>query len=284
MNGLLAAANEVTRVDWTSNTMIFIYIVAALVIGLVITLLLTRRTVRTRLATEKKIREDPDINEWLVIFSWSNKVLYLPVMAASIAAAVLVFLKAHVPVLEPLQPTWVGGVWFGVFLVNFMVEEYEINIKVAIIGALFLGFLFLMLHLIGKVVPFLRLFTHIKISLSGSTYAVVAALGVVTVLISWFRGLFYYVALTPNYMNVQWGPTESGDQIGRDAYSTTVNTDDFLERAFGFGKIMVTFLDQRRPPIVLLVWRIGRKVAALERIRGTMSIDTDGRRHVHPVS
>lgn len=69
MNGFLAAANEAAGWDWTSNTMIFTYVVAVLVIGLLITFLLTRKTVRTRLATEKKIKEDPDINEWLVVFS-----------------------------------------------------------------------------------------------------------------------------------------------------------------------------------------------------------------------
>ena len=41
--------------------------------------------------------------------------------------------------------------------------------------------------------------------------------------------------------------------------------------------IIITFLDQRRPPITLLVWRIGHKAPKVETLSGTFSIDTDGR-------
>jgi len=277
MDALLAAAKEPTRWDFTSNTMVFSYIVVAILIAVAIAVLLLRRTVRTRLSCEARIAADPDINEWLVVFSWTNKILYLPTILLSLVAAVLMFVKENTGMLEGLAPAWIGAVWIFLFLINYMVEEYEINLKVAIIGVLAVGFFMLLLNLIGQVAPFLRWFTHIRIEMSGWAYLAVAIVGLVTIGVSWYKGLFYYVALTPNYMNLQWGPTESGEQIKRDQYRTTVDTSDFMERLFGFGRIIITFLDQRRPPITLLVWRISNKAPRVESLSGTFSIDADGR-------
>jgi hypothetical protein len=102
---------------------------------------------------------------------------------------------------------------------------------------------------------------------------VIAAILLVAVAISWIRGLFYYVALTPNYMNVQTGPTESGEQVSREGYGTRIDTGDFLERLLGFGRIMITFNDRRRPPIICLVARIGKKANKLEALRGKLAVD-----------
>ncbi|MCD6364588.1 MAG: hypothetical protein J7M14_01805, partial [Planctomycetes bacterium] len=93
------------------------------------------------------------------------------------------------------------------------------------------------------------------------------------IVISWIKGLFYYVAITPNYMNIQVGPTETGEQIAREQYSTRIDTGDFLERLFGFGRIVITFRDQRRQPIMMLVSRIGKTAAKLESIRGKLAVD-----------
>jgi hypothetical protein len=76
-------------------------------------------------------------------------------------------------------------------------------------------------------------------------------------------------------MNLQEGPTETGEQIGREDYNTRVDTSDFLERLLGFGKIIITFKDQKRQPIALLVWRIDKKAQLLEKVRGKFAIDMD---------
>jgi len=52
-----------------------------------------------------------------------------------------------------------------------------------------------------------------------------------------------------------------------------VDTGDFLERLLGFGRIIITFNERRRPPMILLVSRIGKKAAMLERIRGKLAVD-----------
>ncbi|MHC4721687.1 MAG: hypothetical protein ACYS6I_03150, partial [Planctomycetota bacterium] len=163
--------------------------------------------------------------------------------------------------------------WFAIFFVNFLVEEYNISIKILLITLVSLGFFLLWLHLLGWVADFFRLFKHLGFSISSTGYLLVGIIGLLTILVSWIKGLFFYVTITPNYMNLQEGPTETGEQIGREDYNSRVDTSDFLERLLGFGRIIITFRDKKREPISLLVWRIQEKVQMLERVRGKFAID-----------
>ena len=255
------------KVAWYSNKMIGIYIAAGVIgVGVAAGFIL-RRTFRTRLRTQKVIRDDPDINDWLVIFDWTGKILYFPTIAASFLAAVLSLLFSSIP------PSVIGGVWFAVFFLNFIVEEYNISIKVLLIGLVGTGFFLLWLHLLGGVIGFLRFFKHIAVSMNATVYLLVGIIGLLAILMSWLKGLFYYVAIMPNYINLQAGPTESGEQIGREDYNSRVDTSDFLERLMGFGRIVITFKDAKRQPVTLLVWRIRQKAQLLENVRGKFAID-----------
>lgn len=257
---------------WTTNEAIAIYIAIAVLLVGVIAWLVLRKTVRTRLTTERQIRNDPDINEWLVIFNWTSKILYVPTIAVSLLAA-LFMLLGKVSFLSWISPGLIGGVWFAVFFINFLVEEYELNIKVILIGLLCAGLALLWLNLLGWVHGFLNIFEKISVSLNATVYLILAILGLVVIAVSWVRGLFYYTAITPNFMNIQEGPTETGVHIAQEDYNSRVDTGDFLERLMGFGRIMLIFKDQKRPPLTMLVWRIKRKAALLEAIRGTISIE-----------
>lgn len=268
--------------DWTSNQAIAVYIAAGLVIAGVVVWLVMRKTVRTRLRTEREVCDDPDIHDWLVVFNWSRKALYVPTIAISLLAATVMFLKQMGWFFEAPAPEIIGGAWFGVFFLNFLVEEFEINVKVVLIGALCLLALMLWLHLLGWVSPFIRMFGHITIQMSWMGYLALVVIGLLTILISWIRGLFYYVVFTPNYMNIQWGLTEAGDHIGREDYNTHVDTTDLLERLMGFGKIVIIFKDQKRPPLTFLVWRIGQRAELLERVRGKFAIDMNANQPHEP--
>jgi hypothetical protein len=254
--------------DWSWQKWVVFAVPFALVgLGLLACLLL-RNTLRSRFAMERQLRKDPDINEWLVVFNWSRKCLYVPTILASLAAAVIMYVRpigAHAPV--------VGGVWLAIFLVNFLIDEYEINIKALLIVLLCLALLFVWLMYLDWLMPFLRLFTHLDILISGTGYLILAAIFLSAVGVSWLKGLFYYTAITPNYINIQSGPTETGEQINREEYGTRIDTGDFIERLLGFGRIVITFADHRRPPLILLVSRIGRRAAMLESIRGTLVVD-----------
>jgi MFS family permease len=260
---LLPKAKEVA---WFSNQMIAIYIAVGLVGGGILAGFLFRKPLRTRLRMQKVIKEDADINDWLVIFSWTPKILYVPTIIASFLAAVL-------SCFEGIPPAAIGGIWAGIFFMNFLIEEYNISIKILLIAIVSIGFFLLWLHLLGWVVPFLKLFQKIALSMNPPVYLFVGMTGLLAVFVSWLQGLFYYVSITPNYMNLQEGPTESGEQIGREDYNSRIDTSDFLERLMGFGRIVITFKERKRQPIVVLVWRIQKKAQMLERVRAKFAID-----------
>ena len=255
-----------SEIEWLSNKMIAIYIAIGLIAAATVAWLILRKTLRTRLRMQKAIRLDPDINDWLVVFNWTSKVLYVPTIAAS-------FLAAGISCFHSISPAAVGGVWFAVFFLNFLIEEYDISIKILLITIVSLGFFLLWLHLLGWVVPFLRLFRNIAVSMNATVYLLVGIIGLLAIITSWLKGLFYYVTITPNYMNLQEGPTESGEQIGREDYNSRIDTSDFLERLMGFGRIIITFKDRKREPIAVLVWRIQKKAQLLESVRAKFAID-----------
>lgn len=260
--------------QWTSNQMIALYIALGVLLVGVVAWLVMRKTLRTRVHMERQLRQDPDINDWLITFGWTSKVLYVPTMAAALLASVLMFLQeSGWSVFAGIDPKLVGGVWFAIFFVNFMMEEYELSLKVLLIVIVGTGFLLLWLHLLGWVTGFLGLFKHLAFSISGTGYLLVAFIGLLTLLLSWLNGLFHYVAFTPNYLNLKVGLTEAGEQISREDYNTRIDTGDFLERLLGFGRIIISFKDNRRSPIVLLVWRVDRKAETLECVRAKFAID-----------
>jgi hypothetical protein len=142
-----------------------------------------------------------------------------------------------------------------------------------LIGLVGLGFFFLWLHLLDYVGNFLRLFKDIAVSVNPTVYLLAGIIGSVAIFVSWLKGLFYYLTLTPNFMNIQEGPTESGEQIGREDYNSRVDTSDFLERLMGFGRIEIIFKDRKRQPITVLVWGIQKKALLLEKVRAKFAID-----------
>lgn len=260
--------------SWTSNQMLAIYIAVGVVIVGVASWFILRKTVRTRMGMEKQLRQDPDINDWLVIFGWTPKALYFPTILLAVLASILMFMQeSGWKIFAGINPKTVGGVWFAVFFLNFLIEEYHVTIKILLITVVGAGFLLLWLHLLGWVTGFLGLFKSLAFSISGTGYLLIAIFGLLTIAISWLQGLFYYVAITPNFLNVQVGPAEAGEQIGREDYNTKVDTADFLERLLGFGRISITFKDKSRPPLTLLVWRIEKKAEMLERVRAKFAID-----------
>ena len=259
--------------DWVHTTVLFLP-VGLLVLGLLVWVML-RKTIRTRTRVARQLREGPDISEWIVTFNWSRKVLYIPTILASVTAAALMQLHS-VDLLglgHKAVPEIIGGVWLGIFFLNFLVDEYEMTVKVLLIGLLCLLAVFLWLGFFRWVDDVLGWFRHLGVRIDALGYLLLAAVFIVAIVVSWIRGQFYYVAITPNYLNLQVGPTETGEQIHREGYSTRIDTGDFLERLFGFGRVVITFRDHRRLPMQLLVARIGRVAKRLESIHGKLTFD-----------
>ena len=265
---------KIAGVGWVSNQMIALYVAAGILVAAVVAWLILRRTVRTRLKMQKVMKLDPDINDWLIVFNWTPKILYAPTIVVSLAAALLMFLsQVGWWLFGSVPAVIIGGVWLAVFFLNFLIEEYSISIKVLLIILISLGFFLLWLHLLGWVTGFLRLFRHLALSINATGYLLVGVIGLFTIVMSWLKGLFNYITITPNSLNLQEGPTESGEQIGREDYNSRIDTSDFLERLMGFGKIIITFKGKNREPIAVLVWGIRKKAQMLERVRAKFAID-----------
>lgn len=255
--------NEWTWQKWAVFAAPGALVVLALLLGLML-----RNTLRSRFSMGRQLAGDPDLAEHLVVFNWSRKVLYLPTILASLIAAGIMALWPEGP-----HVRLVAALWLAVFFLNFIVDEYEINLKALLIGILALMVLFLWLSYFDWVMPFLHIFDRFDANINATVYLIMALTFGLAIAISWVRGLFYYAAITPNYLNIQSGPTETGELINREEFGTRLDTADFLERLLGFGRIIITFADRHRPPLVLLVGRIGQRAAQLESIRGKLVVD-----------
>jgi len=252
--------------DWTSTQIIVFFAPLALILTGLLILLLMRRSIRTRFRMDQQLREDPDISEWMIAFNWTRKVIYFPVIVISL----LFFL---ISLLIDRPSGTLGAIWLGVFLINFMIEEYDAGIKELLLLVLGLGGMALWLSYIGWLDAFWSFLGSISADMNGVAYLLFALIFLMAISVSWIRGLFHYVAFTPNYINIQKGPTESGQQIGREEINTVVDTVDLLERMLGFGRIIITFRGARMEDVRLLVWGIGRKSRKLESIRGAIVVE-----------
>lgn len=259
-------------IDWKQVGIACSPVLILLVLGGV--WLFLRRTIRTRLRMTRQLHDDPEINDYLVIFNWTRKVLYIPTVVASLLAAGLMLLFEMKPgMFDPSFGNLLGGIWLGIFFVNFLIDEYELDLKVLSLFVLLAAVLWLWLTMMGWLMPFLHFFRNLGVSVSSMGYLLISLIFLMAVVISWAKGLFYYVALTPNYLNIQNGPNETSEQVSREAFSTRIDTGDFLERVLGFGQIIITFADTRRQPLVLMVGRIGQRALKLESIRGHLTVE-----------
>jgi hypothetical protein len=252
--------------DW-SMTQVIVFIAPFLLLliagGL---LMLMKRTIRTRFQMNKQLAADPDITEWLVIFGWTPKILYTPTVVLSLLFFVFSLLGV-------VNPGALGAIWLGIFLLNFIVEEYEAGVREILIMVLSSAGLILWLSYLNWLDGFWHFLGSISAEMNGVAYLLIALIFLLAIGTSWVRGLFHYCAFTPNYVNMQRSLTESGEQIGREEFDTLVDTSDLLERLMGFGSIIIRFHDLRREPLRLLVWGIGRKSRTLESIRGAITIE-----------
>ncbi|MCY2925421.1 MAG: hypothetical protein NT031_08270 [Planctomycetota bacterium] len=254
---------------WNSTQWLVFWIPFILAALTALGCLLLRNTLRTRYAMARQLTRDAGIDEWLILFDWSRKVLYTPTIIVSLAAGIV----SSVFDLSESHQQLVGGVWLAVFFLNFLVDEYEVNLKVLVMGVLLFVATLLWLIFLGWVESFFKSFRTLGIRIDAAGYFVFAAVFFLAVAISWIRGLFYYVAITPNYVSIQVGPTETAEQISREEFSTRIDTGDFLERLQGYGRLVVTFKDHTRLPLSLLVRRVGAISPKLESIRGKLAVD-----------
>ncbi len=256
---------------WGGPRMVAFFIAIGVVVICIIACFFLSMTLRTRRRMHRTLTKDKDIDEFLIIYNLTEKVLYFPSIIASVLAATAMYLNQAG--LFFLEPEIVGRIWFPIVFVNFLIEEYNVRLRGIITTIIGIAFLLLWLHLACYLGGFLGLFKHVAIIINGTGFLFIGLIGFAAIVVSWIKGLFYYVTITPNYMDLQEGPSESGEQISREDYNTRLDTSNFLERLLGFGKIEITFKHGQRHPIRFLVWGIGRKAQKLEKVRAKIVID-----------
>ncbi len=217
--------------------------------------------------------DDPNCKNLLLVYDLSRKALYMPTIATSLVMSALMLLKQRWGLLPDVEPTLLGGIWLGVFFVNFLVEEYDIDLRALIITVVVLAGAFMWVAVMNWIPEFFRFFGRFGIAIDAAGYALIALVFIIAILYSVFKGTFHYVEITPNYINIQMGLAETGEQLSREQYSTRIEAEDLIERLLGFGRLIITFRDTRRAPMVFLVHGVGRKAAQLEGIRGTYLVD-----------
>jgi hypothetical protein len=218
--------------------------------------------------------DDPQCRNHLVVYDLSRKALYIPTIATSLVMCALMYCKDHWGWLPDLQANLLGGIWLGVFFLNFLVEEYDVDLRCIIITVIAVAATFMWVTVLDWVPEFLRLFKNFAIEINAAGYLLIAAVFVTAILYSVAKGAFHYVEITPNFINIQTGLAETGEQLSREQFSTRVEAEDLIERMFGFGRLVITFRDTRRPPLTLLVHGLGKKAAQLEAIRSTYLVDS----------
>ena len=223
--------------------------------------------------------DDPHCKNLLIVYSLSQKAIYLPTIVTSVVVGALLVLKERWGLLADVDPKLLGGIWLGIFFVNFLVEEYDVDLRSLIIATVILAGAFMWVALMDWFPEFFRFFRRFGIQMDAASYFLIAAVFVIAILYSVFRGAFHYAEITPNYINIQTGLTETGEQLSREQFSTRIEAEDLIERLFGFGRLVVTFRDTRRPPMIFLIHGIGRKAAQLEGIRGTYLVDQQDPTH-----
>ncbi len=267
--GLISAPKIIEKlkeIDWDSPKVIVCYLIIAMVVAMLLLVLLFSRAFRTRTRVEKNTRDDPDLHDWLIVYDLDEMALFYPTIIASLLAAAITYF-------ELINPGIVGTFWFLIALFNFLMYKYVIGIKMLLISFFSFSLTIAFLIFLGFFVGALRKLTHLEIYASPLLYLLFVIVSLTSIFISWLKGLFYYLAFLPNYLNIQEGASEEGDQIDRSDFNTKVDTSDITLRRLGFGWIEVYFKERNRMPIRILVWNIKKKARYLEKVRGKLAID-----------
>ena len=112
------------------------------------------------------------------------------------------------------------------------------------------------------------------VSLPVKLYLMTAFMISLVIFIGWMNGLFHYVAITPNVADLQRGLTETGRQIKNADYDVDFDATDVVERwLFGYGRIILSFRDASKSPMVFFVPHASVIDDQIRRVRSVMVID-----------
>ena len=260
--------------DWESNPMIATYILSGLILATVAAIAILVKTARTRYSVEQRIQRHREVHEYVILWNRPRWILYTPVMVISLVFGLFLVVQQSGLFSEAVSPRTLGGLWMMACILVALVEQFHMSIKVVFIVVPTLGALLLVLHLVGYAGQAIKLLRHTAVDVHPKLYFMTAFLIGLIILIGWIHGLFHYLAVTPNVADLQRGLTETGRQIKNEDYDVDFDATDVVERwLFGFGRIIISFREPNRPPMVFFVPHASVVDEQIRRVRSVTAID-----------
>jgi len=269
--------------SWVSLSMISSYIVVgvtltAILIGLI---LKKTRSVRTRIDRDNELRQDRNINVWLTTFDWTWLILFVPTIVVAVLCGVTGYIINWVlpeSAANLIVHRALGGVTFGFLCLNAAVVIFKLTPTRVLLFVLAIVAFCLILLLMGVDIflNFFGCFKHLGIKVDPLGYLLMAYVGFFFLRLIWIAGLFEYIAMAPNRLDIQRGLSESERGIQRKDFRVSVDTEDVILRLFRVGRIIISFPQSDRLPISYLVTGIDKKSKYAMEAASVISIGRNG--------
>jgi hypothetical protein len=268
--------------SWVSLRMISCYIVVGVTLAAILAgfILHTTKSIRTRIARDNELRQDQSISVWLTTFDWTWLVLFVP----SILVLILCGLAGYIInwALPEGQTNLIihrvlGGFTFGFVCLNAAVVIFKLTPARVLLLFLVIGGFCLILLLMGVDIflHFFEKFKHLGVKVDPFGYLLMAYVGFFFLRLIWIAGLFDYIVMAPNRLDIQRGLSESERGIQRKDFRISVDTEDVILRLFKAGRIIISFPHSDRLPMSYLVTGIDKKSRYAMEAASVISVGKD---------
>jgi hypothetical protein len=271
---LIPLVHLLAGADWGSNAMLAAYILSGTILAAEGAVLVLLKTARTRYSVERKILEHPEVNEYVILWNRPRWILYLPALLSALLFGVVSLVMQIDAVPQLAEPSTLGGIWVVICVLNVLVEQFHMSVKTVLIVVPTVGAVLLVLNLVGYAGAAVRLLRYAAVDVPVKLYFITAVVITVVIFVGWVHGLFHYMAITPNVADLQRGLTETGRQIKNADYEVDFDATDVVERwLFGFGRIIISFHDPSKPPLVFFVPHASVVDDRVRRVRSVTAVD-----------
>jgi hypothetical protein len=266
--------------SWVSLRMISTYVV----IGITLTAILggyvlkKTRSIRTRIDRDNDLRQDRNISVWLTTFDWTWLVLFVPTMAVAVLCGIIGYIIDWVDPANSMVHRILGGVCFGFLCLNAAVVVFKLTpTRVLLFVSAVVAFcLILLLMGVGVCLSFFEKFKYLGVRVDPLGYLLIAYVGFFFLRLIWITGLFEYVAMAPNRLDIQMGLSESERGIQRKDFRVSIDTEDVILRLFKVGRIIISFPQSDRLPMSYLVTGIDKKARYAVEAASVISVGERG--------
>ena len=268
--------------SWVSLRMISCYIVVGVTLAAILAgfILHTTKSIRTRIARDNELRQDQNISVWLTAFDWTWLVLFVPSIVILILCGLAGYIinwaapqgQTHLTIHRAL-----GGFTFGFVCLNAAVVIFKLTpIRVTLLFLAIGGFcLILLLMGVDIFLHFFEKFKHLGIKVDPLGYLLMAYVGFFFLRLIWIAGLFDYIVMAPNRLDIQRGLSESERGIQRKDFRLSVDTEDVILRLFKVGRIIISFPQSDRLPMSYLITGIDKKSRYAMEAASVISVGKD---------